>query len=71
MLAVDATFDVDGFLEVRGQEMAKSEHLTLFEVLRGNVIDKQSTFLLPTKKHISTYFSNFNPDTMKIVIKVQ
>lgn len=71
MIAVDKSFSVDGFLEVNGQELQKSEHTSLFDVLKGNVIDNDSTFVLPSRSHIQAYFSDFDPDTMKIIIKVQ
>lgn len=71
MIAVDKSFSVDGFLEVNGQEMQKSEHTSLFHALKGNVVDNDSTFILPRRSHIQTYFSDFDPDTMKIIIKVQ
>lgn len=69
MISVEKSISVDGFLEVDGQELLKSQHPILFDVLRGNVTDLGESFVLPSKVHLGTYFTDFDPTKMKIIIK--
>lgn len=59
-----------GFMEVNGQRLIKSDNLRLFNILKGIVIDDDVYFVLPTKQKVSALFNGFDPEKGKIIIRV-
>lgn len=59
-----------GFVEVNGQRLAKTDNMKLFNTLRGVVEDDGSHFVLPTKQKISKLFSGFDSDRGKIIMRL-
>lgn len=59
-----------GFMEVNGQRLIKRDNMSLFNMLRGVVVDEDVYFSLPTKEKVSSMFSGIDSQKSKIIIKV-
>jgi len=55
------------FIEVDGQRLSKKDYQDVFDILKGNVIDDNDTFVLPTKSHLASKFNSL----CRIIIKLK
>lgn len=60
----------NNFIEVSGQPLSKNEHLLLFSVLVGTVIDCGSFFVLPTRETLLKLFGAEDTSDKKIILKI-
>lgn len=56
------------FIEVDGQRLSKKEYQDVFDILRGNVVDDNDSFVLPTKLELS---KKFQSKEGKIILKLR
>jgi hypothetical protein len=59
------------FLAVDGQKLYKSEHPTVYNTLRGCVVEDEDTFALPRKENVAHLFSSYHDGVdYNIIIRV-
>ena len=58
----------ENFIEVSGQKMLKQDYMDLYEIMRGNVIESDEHFTLPTASSLIDLFDT-TETPHKIIIK--